>query len=486
MLKRIALLSIIVLGAALAYFQYGQRDRELSDAPIESAGTQKFSKKSSTVGVTIRLPFDRLSAEANDAAPKSYSDKGNGPDQCKRILGIRKCVGTRYEYTLTRGKIAVSSGQNNTVHVTVPLSVSGNGGFRGSGAEIFGLDAKNFRAQVEAYSDIAISVGPDWCPKPSIRSNFKWIEGAQVEIIGGVWMNISGLVEERLRDQLQEMGKLVASRIRCEDVKREAEKVWASYSFQIDSPGYSKPLFVNISPESFGFSGIKVTSESLNLALALAATAGISTAAVKSEKLVLPPLNTIPFADSALSLVVPLQVPYAELERLLSKRILNKPISTDTPAGKARVTTREIKVYPSGNALVIGALIDIDMADQRLDTGGWVYLKTQLAPDSSGTAIILDKPGFSRSLDNKLWNVISVVLEGTIKQTLESRGIINLEKTIMQARENIVSEVKKLYGGISLDIGEPQITLERVAVTQDGLYIEGLFSSRADISLEAF
>lgn len=485
MLKRTLILGLIVIIGAVAYVLYEQRDRDLSIAPDKTAGTKEFETKPSAIAVNISLPFERLTAEANRAAPKNYTDGGNGPDQCKHILGVKTCVGTKYNFNVTRGDISITPGANNTFHVSVPINVSGQGGFRGDGAKLLKLDKKNFHARVEAYSNIGLSIGQDWCPRPTISSNFRWIEGAKVEIIGGVWVGISGLIEDKLRGQLQELGNAVASQIKCDDVKQEAQKAWVSYSFPIDIPGNDDSLYVNVKPESFGFSGLQVSPGSANLALSLTAKVDVSSSPISNTTLALPPLQNIAFAGSSLNLAVPLHMTYVEIQEALSEEIVDKPISIDTPAGVATLTTRTLKIYPSGDALVVGALVDIDLPDRWLDVSGWVYLTTIPTPVSGGTSLRLENVSFSRALNNELWSVVSVVLEGTIRREIEKQGTIDLDASIQKAKEIVLSEVAKPHEGVTLNIGDPQIALGRISITAERLYVEGLFSSRADISLQA-
>lgn len=342
MLKYILTTGLIVLCMLATYIFYEYKDQELSTPPNEVAGTNQFEIESSTIAVNIHLPFDQLSAQVNNSAPQNYSDSGNGPDQCKYIFGIRTCIGTKYEYSVSRGDISISPGSENTIHVSVPISVSGKGGFRGDGAKLLKLDAKNFRARVEIYSDITLSIGPDWCPRPTVSSNFRWLEGAKVEIISGVWIGISGLIEEKLHNQLQAMGNAVVSQIKCSNVKQEVEKIWISYSFPVEIPENKDPLYINIKPESLGFSGLQVSSGSASFALSLTVKAEVSTNPIKNTKSDLPSLQSIPFTDSYLILAVPFHIPYSEIHKLLSSKIMNKSISIDTQSGIVTVTTKRV------------------------------------------------------------------------------------------------------------------------------------------------
>ena len=61
---------------------------------------------------------------------------------------------------------------------------------------------------------------------------------------------------------------------------------------------------------------------------------------------------------------------------------------------------------------------------------------------------------------------------------------MDLNSSIEKAKVLLKAERLKHPGGLSIDIGEPEIRLGRVIIGSD-LYVEGLFSSKADAVLSA-
>lgn len=480
----IALIAICVAGTWIAVSNYQQKDVQLSYAPKRFVKAREFIAKPSSLSVNIRLPFDELSAKANQSAPNDYRGKGTGNRKCKRILGIKTCGTPQYDYVVSRGDIDISAGPANNIRLSVPLTVTGNGGYQGKAAKLFGLQSKQFRASLRAISDISLEVARDWCPKPSIRADFEWIEGAKIELFNGVWVSVRSMVEPKLRERIAQLSESVTSQIDCRQIQGKLRQVWASHTSPISVGDAKEPLHLNISPRNIGFSGLHVDAKAVNLAVHLLADASVSATPAKTGPLALPALQkTSNTSNSALSVSLPMFVPYSHIQELLANRLMRQPLSADTPAGVARIETRELNVYPSGNQLVVAALLNIDLPTRLLDVNGWVYLTTSPAAISEGTALKLSQPAFSRDVDNQLWRVVSAMLHSTVKQGIQDWGVIDLTDTINKSKRRLAEQVAKPRQGFRVEIGNPEIRLGEIAVTADQLVIEAIFRSRADIAL---
>lgn len=457
----------------------------ISEAPPRRGATPTpIVTESSRVTATVSLPFARLTAQAEAVFPRSKKGKGNGEDQCTSTFLGKICVGTKYDYTVSRGPLAVGPGPGDSVRITVPLDLRGHGGFRGTLPDILDLDAKSFRAKVEAFADLLLSMQPDWCPKAAVETGFRWIEPAKVEIIGGVWVNISGSVEGLLRDQLQAMGNQVASAISCEDVRREAQRVWSTHNIAVPIPD-AEPLHVNVRPQRLGFSGIATTPAALGFALALEAEIAVASEPIDTTPLPLPTLETIPPDAGDLRLNVPVRVRYDHLEAVVTSQIVGRSLTAETPVGTATTTVHEVKVYPSDTRVVLGCRVSIDLPQRALDTSGWVYLMATPTPIDGGQAIQLDHLAFSRALDNRLWALAAPVLDRTLKQELEKVGTIDLSGPIRQIREALATELAKPLNGMAITLGVPEIRLRGIQVTRDDLTVEVQLRSDAGIALSA-
>jgi len=486
-LKRILIIALIGICAVGAGFGCSklERDVQLSQAPKEFSTAREFTTKPSSLSVNIRLPFGELSAKANQSAPRTYQGKGVGKRKCKRVIGIKACGTPQYDYVVTRGDIVVQAGPANSIRLSVPLAVKGHGGYQGKGAKLFGLQKKNFKASIRAVSDISLTVAKDWCPKPTIHADFEWVDGAKVELFRGVWVSVRSMVEPRLKQKIAELSDSVASEIDCNDIQSKLQRVWARHTSPIKIGGSKEPLHLNISPQQIGFSGLSVDPEAVNLAVHLVADARISATPVNTEPLPLPVLRkTQGNTNSALAVSLPMFVPYEQVKELIANRLMKEPLSSDTAAGEATITTRDVKVYPSGDKLVIAALMDIDLPTSLFDVSGWAYLTTTPRADESGTLLRLAQPTFSRDIDSQLWRLVSVVLEDTVKDGLSDWGVIDLTQSISKAKAKLAAQVAKPRQGFTVDVGDPELRLGDIAVTANQLVIETIFRSRADIALK--
>ncbi len=163
--------------------------------------------------VLEKLPLDKLNKQLNESLQNEFGGNGNGPDYCKDIVGSKICTGTKYQYSAFMGEISIGRETDSSLRISVPIIISGKGGFRGDGAKLLGLDEKNFRASAQAYSNIDFNLATPSCVKPKVTSDFRWIEGAKAEIVGGVWINIANTVEGELRAKLHDIDALVESEI---------------------------------------------------------------------------------------------------------------------------------------------------------------------------------------------------------------------------------------------------------------------------------
>ena len=143
-----------------AYDFYRSQDVRLSQPPEPFASEVKLPEPESVIALRVDVPFALIRNAANHAIPAEYRFEGTGPDAADGWIK----VGTRYEGTVRRaGEVSVT-GTGNTMTVALPIAITGNGGFRGDGARLVGLDKKNFRAGLILKVRVSVVINPDWTP----------------------------------------------------------------------------------------------------------------------------------------------------------------------------------------------------------------------------------------------------------------------------------------------------------------------------------
>lgn len=483
--KLLTIAAITIAIGGTVFYLYHRQYENLSVPPPIGTATATPQVLESSIGVTVVLPYKALAQRANAATPRKFSGSGKGPDKCVAHL-FGHCnlhVGTKYDYNVVRGSIGVSQGPNNTIRVSVPIKISGHGGFRGTGADLTKLRAKRFEARLLAYADIGFSVTPNWCPQPTAHAGFQWIKGARVEIVGGVWVGISGHIQKSLRAAIQNMGNQAAASLNCDAVRRQIQSVWMARAYPLSLKDVKSPLFLDVTPDSFGYSGLRTTQTSARLDFRLNAKLSVTDVDHRPREIALPAVQTIAFAPGVVHLAVPVVVSYESIVRLLQNRLGGHTFKLATAGGIAKITPNAFKIYPTRKGVAFGVRIDATLPKRWLDVRGWVYLSAQPIVGNSGQSIRFANVTFTRSLDNPLWSVLSAMLKTEIESRIADAASVDLKQPLSDAKEAVAQELANPIHGVAILLTEPNVRVGRIVAAKDALFVEGIWKSGASIRL---
>lgn len=469
----------------------------LSEAPL--AGTTRVAPvvQTSTVAASLVLPFARLSEVANAKAPGEFA-KGGRERPCKRIgpkgslpfggsfdLTKEVCMDVDYQVTAKRGAIAIASGaQPASVRVAVPIRFDGWAGFTGDLAGVLKLNRKNFEAAVDAWVDLSIDVGPNWCPRVSGTADFRWVTPAKVEVAGGVWVPIDGLVEDELRARMRELKTALESAIDCQPVRAELGKLWAAQSVPLPAGGGLEG-HLQLQPTGMGFSGLKVGAQAISFTVQAQAKVSVADKPLERAELALPALERVAAAPGRIALAVPVHAPYGQLTAAVEAAVVGRSFSADTPAGSVEVKVKGVRLYPSNENLVIGLDFEADLPGRVLDVTGQVFLYGRPMVDGSGRRVSVADLKFSRILDNAVWSAASLVFEQQIREAVAGAATLDLGSAMEEAKTLLANQLASVHArtGVRVDLSHPRIAIGRIVPAQDVLVVEGLFESGAEVQL---
>lgn len=474
--------SLVLTGVLVMVGWYQALDRDLADPPWRAASRPLTEVPPSRLALDVSLPLERIQAAAEAAAPSSYASSGRGPDICAKRRRRRVCVGTHYDFNLTRGPITLAEGPGNTLRISVPLQVAGHGGFRGRGARRLHLAARPFEASSDAVADVALSFKPNGCPQAQVAVDFSNLD-AKVEIVSGVWVSVSNLIESAVRERIRTMGEQTASVLRCDDFRRLAQQVWFARSFPLSLPADPRPLHVNVLPVSFGFSGVQVTPSAVKLLLSLGVRASVSDTRITAAGEPPSAPQTVPLRRAALRLSLPLRIAYDGMAARLQSAFA-KPLKVTTPAGAATITLDEITVYPAGERIAVGAHIRAELPGHFLATRGWLYWTARPVVSRDGRAVQLADMGGSRIRDSELAGTLAALLDGELRSRLAAAGEIDLTGRIANARSSLTSTLTRHIGATSIEMSRARMGLGRIVPGAAALFVEGVFNSGAELVLD--
>jgi hypothetical protein len=467
------ILAIAVTAAAGGYYWYASRDKILSEVPTRSGSSVTLPVRESNLAIRVAVPYAVLGQTLNDKIPSAFTGNGTGSDVCKKIVLARVCVGTKYDYAVSKVRELALSKAGDQVHAEMGIEANGHGGFRGDGARLLGLDAKSFRAAADVWVNLGIKLGPDWCPVASAEAGYNWTLSPQVEIVDGVWIGIAGIVNGVLQKEIDKLPETLASALPCNLVKKAAEKYWHRYDIPISIEG-TAPLHLLINPSAIGTSGVVADDHEIRLVVAMTSQIEVSTSSPPDQpQFPLPRLGAAPDAPGHLAVSLPIHADYALLASEIMRVIGNKDLSFKVAGHDATATVRKVDIYPSNSDIAIGISFTAKLPGYLFDVSGMAYATAKPIVDASGMKIRFENFSYARTLDNQLWSAISAFFEDQIRQTIEQKGEIDLTTKINDAmtrlQEAIADPAKTK--GVQIRLGSPRVRLEAVVPEENVLTV---------------
>ena len=432
---------LAVSGSGLAYKAYENHNVRLSIEPSQIAKMAKLAARETKLALRANIPLSLIRDAASQAIPAEFNFGGNGPDVGGtinlggwNIVKVDVKAGTRYEGVVRRGELSVT-GSGNTVVVALPIQISGNGGLRGDGARMLGLQAKNFRAALILRVRLSVDVNPDWTPAVTVVPELEWTQSPSVEIASRAWIDIRSHVTEPLRDQLEAMAAKIREAIPADIIKREVEKAWRVYSVSIgNAAGFE--AWAHVVPLEIGTSGVTVENDHISIGVSLKANTEVSTQASTNTKLLpLPALVRQPAGPGRLSIALPVRAAYDVIRAAVLAEVRDRAFSADIPGGKAKVVVKDAVVYPSDDKIAIGLSFEASMPGRLFNVAGKLFLTGKPVVENDGMVIRLTDIAFARRLDNPLWTIASVIFEEKIKKAIGEAARIDLEPEIAKRSE---------------------------------------------------
>lgn len=484
-MKKIVIFSLLIIVLMSSWVYYYTKDKKLTERPIEKSSQIILKPRPSLIAVNLNFPYDTLTKEARKHTPKEFTFSGNGPNVKGKVLLVEYSVGTKYSYKVKIAPPTISKGSDNSkIRLSTTVSIKGSGGFRGTGAKILKLDKKNFRAAAKAFVDLSFNLDENWCPLVTVEPSYSWIDKPKVEIVSKAWIDVSDAVEGNLKDELDKMGREAAKAISCEDIKKEVSQIWKTKSLTLDTISSGSQLFLNITPLKAGFSELMTNSKAAQVGLSIISNIEISSKRIAEASIPLPSLSAITPEKNGISLAVPLNVPIAKLSAMVHDSIVGQDFEIGTPSGKAIVKVNDVYLYPSGNKIAVGLKFEIDSPNRLFDVKGTVYLSGVPMIENNGTGFRLDNVEFTRVLDSELWSGLSVVLSETIKEKLSNTVRYDLSQKIEEFKNELAETLSKTDENINISLSESEISIGRIGVSEDNVFIEGFFKSKAELTLQ--
>ena len=280
-----------------------------------------------------------------------------------------------YGYVERSGPVSLY-GRGDRVYGSVPIY----GALEGQGANRF---TARIHGETEASATIEAAARPqltrDWTLDLNFSDGFHWSEPPVLRVLGRE-IPLSNYAEPRIRTQLAHVRERALAAARRLDLHDKAARAWRD-AFEPVELSDNPPVWLQLTPQSAAFAGVRADAGVLRGSLELSGTAetlvGQQPPAVTATAL--PALGRDVSEPGTFDVILPVRIGYDVLKDKITQAIAAMP-----PV--AGMTVRDVEIYPSSGKLVVGLHV-VKASDTDANAGQWVYLTGAIQVDADGHSV---------------------------------------------------------------------------------------------------
>lgn len=414
-----------------------------------------------TFALRARIRYADIEALAASQLPERYPVEGT-KRVCKRIIGIKACGTTQWQLNVSRpGNLSVR-GHEGIVYLRTPISFNGKVGVEGGMAKALGLSALDVSGRADASIALSVHMAENWCPSIRADVSYQWREKPTLVYQNALDFSLESVVNDALDKQLATVETRLNKAIDCHAFKQQLDAAWRSYSFALELPAVkggesvrsesmldastqgesTQNVYLNIVPTEFAFSGLRTEEEKLGVSFALGATTVVESQAQADQKLSLPPLKQVSFAESRTDFELVLRADYTQLEQLIRPQLIGKTYTSDSAAGDVSVTINAFDLSGNAQDVTVELGFTAKVPGQRKPVTGLVYLLATPVMNANTDELVLDNIRMSRVLDSTLWNLLSRIFEGQIIAALERNATLDLAPRLRNLETRLTQQLQ--------------------------------------------
>jgi len=447
--------------------------KRIAVKPEQGNSRLLIEPEDSSLSLQIRIPFSTISDIANQQSADLFSESGPGPETCRQILGVERCLRTQYQYTVRKtSDVSLSRIDDQTLRLSMALGADGTVGLQGDGARIFGLDANEIAGSLLVTADLSLQIDNNWCPSVAGILDYQWLREPSLEVVGGLQLNITSLVESQINPYLQQSLSMLNDSIPCAALNQYLNSYWKNYSMALEIPQTQQLVYLNFSPKDFGSSDLLVNTDNISIVAKLQGQSEINGQPLATVlEAALPARSQLPNVPEQMKIQLPVEVDYATIQRSVLDAFGSRPIPFQYLGNAANFIIRQVEIYPSDAKLTVGIQFEVDSAGRLSDTAGWLFLSGTPRIDQAQNELFLADVEFSQFVDNRLWSALATLLQGSVKSTVEQATKMQLQPQIDQLRlelDRTISDPANT-GGLKLTVDEFELDLVTVVPESQSL-----------------
>jgi hypothetical protein len=462
--------------------------------------------RSSTIVAPAAIALSALRDAMEEVALRDFSGRRDNP--ISQLLSNAEIGWTvRREALAIAGKpdsIVVSTALNGTLRATgqlAPKAAGRVGGLIGGllgrdvGRDVQGLASRTFDQRADVRGNVIIAAHPVLMPAWRLEPNLTMqvsVADAGLSIAGvriGVANEIQPLLDRAVREQVDAL----QARLRSDPfLEQAARQQWTKMcrSFPLGAAAAGLPnLWLELRPTRAFAAQPRLDATAVTLTLGVQAETRIVPNETKPDCPFPATLDVVPPMERGrVSIAMPIDVPFSELNRLIAARLIGKTFPEDK-SGAVEVLVRSAQVAASGDRLLISLRVKAN------ETTSWFGLGTE------ATVHIWGRPALDRqqqvmrltdiALDVQSEGFVGAAVRAAapyLKTALAENAVIDLKPFIANARKSIetaIAEFRLGGEGVRVDAAVTDLRLAEIAFDAQTLRLIAEAEGTAQVAVSA-
>jgi hypothetical protein len=342
--------------------------------------------RTSSIIAPVAIALTAIRDAADRGAPRNFAGKADNP--VTQIL-----QNADINWTAARGPITATGVQNvlslstpltGTLNVTGSLAAGAKGAI---GDALGGLLGGNVAKQIGSVNIKALNASAEirgnvtMTSRPQLSPNWRIDPGltAQVTLgdtaisVAGAKISVPAQVKPVIDKAINEQIGSVQARIRNDPaLEQNARKEWSKVCQSIPLQGASSSLqglWLEIKPTRAVAAQPRVDATAVNLIMGIEAETRITSTQTKPSCPFPATLSIVPPGPGKLSIGVPIDMPFVELNKIIEAQFAGKTFPEDG-SGSVDVTVKRATLAASGDRLLISLLVNAKEKKSFFGFGG--------------------------------------------------------------------------------------------------------------------
>jgi predicted small integral membrane protein len=321
------------------------------------------------------------------------------------------------------------------------------------------INIKNVNANAEIRGNVVVSAQPRLTPNWRIDPNL----AAQVTLgdtnvaVAGARINVPAQVKPMIDNAVNEQIIALQQRLRNDPAfEQNARREWAKLCRSIPLQGASalQNLFIELKPTRAVAAQPRIDASNLTLTLGVEAETRVTSTQTQPNCPFPATLTIVPPGPGKLSIGVPVDMPFTELNKIIEAQLAGKTFPEDN-SGAVAVTVKKATVSASGDRLLISLLVNAKEKQSWFGLGGEATVHVWGKPALDQAAQTLRFTDLELAVESEaafgLLGAAARAAMPLLQKTLAERATIDLKPFASNAQKKIaavIADFQKNENGI--------------------------------------